>query len=82
MTIMIFFTIGNYEMHITTKTTSTNRATLCKGFSFSGIKRYQTAIECNRAMHGDTVIVQKTDGGILRLFEVYPIGMYSDLLFM
>nr|XP_022301034.1 scavenger receptor class F member 2-like [Crassostrea virginica] len=65
---------GSYELHITTTATSiVNGATLCKEFSLSGIRQHQTAIECNRAMLGDTIIIKKTDEGSLRLFEIYPI---------
>ena len=73
--IFISFPLGTYELHITTKTISANKTTLCKMFCFSDkIKQHQTAIECDKTILGDTIIVKKTDVGPLRLFEIYPIG--------
>ena len=64
-------------MHITTKNISTNEETLCKKFSFPDItKQYQTAIECDKTILGDTIIVKKTSTGPIRLFEIYPIGKH------
>ena len=78
--IIAFFTLGSYELHIIkTATSIVNGATLCKEFSLSGIRQHQTAIECNRAMLGDTIIIKKTDEGSLRLFEIYPIGTLNIL---
>ena len=82
--IIIVVALGYYESHITMKTISTNERTLCKKFSFSDmIKQYHAAIECDRTILGDTIIVKKTDVGPLRLFEIYPIGKhyhrYSNL---
>ena len=69
-------TQGSYELHVASKITSTDGTTLCKNFSFSELKQYRTAIECTRTMQGDTIVLKKTNGGSLRLFEIYPIGKY------
>ena len=69
-------TLGSYELHVASKTTSTDGTTLCKNFSFSELKQYRAAIECTRTMQGDTIVLKKTNGGALRLFEIYPIGKY------
>lgn len=75
--IIIVFTLGYYELHIAMKTISTNERTLCKKFSFSDlIKQYHAAIECDKTMLGDIIIVKKTDDGPIRLFEIYPIGKH------
>ena len=58
------------------KTTSTDGTTLCKNFTFSEIKQYRAAIECTRTIQGDTIVLKKTDGEALRLFEIYPIGKH------
>lgn len=69
-------TLGSYELHVAWKTVSTDGTTLCKNFSFSELKQYRAAIECIRTMQGDTIVLKKTNGGALRLFEIYPIGKY------
>uniref|UniRef100_K1R5Z0 Multiple epidermal growth factor-like domains 6 n=1 Tax=Magallana gigas TaxID=29159 RepID=K1R5Z0_MAGGI len=66
------YLLGHYEVHISVENTTTSLATQCKAFELPGIiKQHQTAIECNKVMSGDTVIVKKIDDGPLRLFEVY-----------
>ncbi|XP_065936957.1 receptor-type tyrosine-protein phosphatase zeta-like isoform X1 [Magallana gigas] len=64
---------GTFELHVTTGYTLTNSSTLCRAFHFSGIKKYQTALECVNAIRGDTIVVKKIDEGSLRLFELSPI---------
>lgn len=42
--------LGTFELHVTTGNTLTNSSTLCRAFNFSGIKQYQTALECVNAI--------------------------------
>lgn len=66
---------GQYEIHISVGNTAICLATRCKTFELPGIsEQQQTAIECDAALSGDTVIVKKIGDGPLRLFEVYPIS--------
>ena len=68
-------TSGHYEIHINVGNTTLSLDTRCKAFKLPGIiQQQQTAIECDAALSGDTVIVKKIDDGPLRLFEVYPIS--------
>lgn len=67
--------LGIYELHVTAENTLWNSSTLCRKFNFSGIKQYQTAIECVNAIRGDTILVKKMDEGALRLFEMFPISL-------
>lgn len=66
---------GQYELHISVGDTAMSFVTKCKAFELPGvIQQQQTAIECDAALSGDTIIVKKMDDGPLRLFEVYPIS--------
>lgn len=67
--------LGTFELHVTTGYTLTNSSTLCRAFNISGIKQYQTALECVNAIKGDTIMVKKIDEGSLRLFELSPISL-------
>lgn len=72
--ILISIRGGHYEIHINVGNTTLSLDTRCKAFKLPGIiQQQQTAIECDAALSGDTVIVKKIDDGPLRLFEVYPI---------
>lgn len=51
----------------------TNLSTLCKVFSYPGIRHYQTSVECKNEIRGDTIVVKKMDEGSLGLFELIPI---------
>ena len=73
---ILFTTLGNYELHITKDDELTDETTLCMTLSLPGIKKYYEAIECYKTMLGDTIIVKRTDGTQIRLFEVYPISKY------
>ncbi|XP_056001640.1 uncharacterized protein LOC130048657 [Ostrea edulis] len=67
---------GYYELHIKDGDVRTSSSTLCRNFSFTGpneLKQNNKALECNREMTGNSVVIIRTDGGPLRLFEVYPI---------
>ena len=72
---ILFYTLGNYELHITKDDKLTDETTLCRKLSLPGIIQYYKAVECKRAMLGDTIIFKSTPGTFMRLFEVYPIGM-------
>lgn len=67
--------LGTFELHVTTGNTLTNSSTLCRAFNFSGLKQYQTALECVNQIKGDTIVVKKIDEGSLRLFELSPISL-------
>lgn len=72
--ILISIRGGQYEIHISIGHTVTDLSTRCKAFELPrDLKRYQTSIECDRAMRGDRFIVKKMDTGSLRLFEMYLI---------
>nr|XP_034306378.1 uncharacterized protein LOC117682577 [Crassostrea gigas] len=69
---------GTYELHITVGDTVVNLSTLCKVFSYPGIRHYQTSVECKNEIRGDTIVVKKMDEGSLRLFELIPIICSSN----
>lgn len=69
--------IGKFEVHITTGDVELNLSTLCKRFSLPGIIQHQTALECDKGMRGDTIILKKMDEDSLRLFEFIPISKYQ-----
>lgn len=64
---------GKFEVHITTGDVESNLSTLCKRFSLPGIIQHQAALECDKEMRGDTIILKKMDEDSLRLFEFIPI---------
>ena len=69
-----FCVIDHCELHITAEDRLMSSSTLCKNITFMGLKQHQIAVECDRTMQGDTILVRRTDSGSLRLFEIYPIG--------
>lgn len=75
VSIYIRLLLGIFELHVTTGYTLGNSSTLCRAFHFSGIKQFQTALECVNAIRGDTIVVKKIDEGSLRLFELSPISL-------
>lgn len=54
--------------------------TLCKRFSLPGIIQNHTALECDKEMRGDTIVLKKMDEDSLRLFEFIPISKYKILV--
>jgi hypothetical protein len=75
----VCFLSGHYEVHVKDGNLAINASTLCRSFSFTGsdlLKKNNKAVECQREMTGDTIVVKRTDGGALRLYEVYPISKY------
>lgn len=69
--------IGKFEVHITTGDVELNLTTLCKRFSLPGIIQHYTALECDKGMRGDTIVLKKMDDDSLRLFEFIPISKYK-----
>ncbi|XP_065938255.1 uncharacterized protein [Magallana gigas] len=68
---------GTFEVHITTGDAELNLTTLCKRFSLPGIIQNHTALECDKEMRGDTIVLKKMDEDSLRLFEFIPISKFT-----
>lgn len=69
--------IGKFDVHITTGDAELNLTTLCKRFSLPGMIQNHTALECDKEMRGDTIVLKKMDEDSLRLFEFIPISKYK-----
>lgn len=76
-----FFLIGTFELHITAGDVELCLSTLCKRFRLPGIIQHQTALECDKGMRGDTIVLRKMDEDSLRIFEFIPISKYKFIYF-